>query len=215
MKHWPLIVVFIAVAAWMAFSGRTPTGDEGLFSITDGQQFNDVLLQVRELSQEPILTFDAGGKLTADQVDHLKEGKNLIRKLIAFAPTNFAPYVMLAKTQRALGETEEATRNYLQALELIPKDSKDPDVVLTGAEVKYDLSTYYYERNEYEKAETLADEAIGTMPTNARYLSGAATIKSQLGKPNEARRLVDMALQYDPNDATARNLDIELRRLGY
>ncbi|HXH61026.1 MAG TPA: tetratricopeptide repeat protein [Fimbriimonadaceae bacterium] len=215
MKLWLPVGLFVAVAAWMVFAAHSPSDKQGLYTIQNDVQFNEVLGKVRDLIQQPIVNFDSGVKLTDQQVKDLKEGETLIKQMVAYAPANFGPYVMLAKTQRALGEMDQALRNYQQALDMAPKDSNEPSVVITIAEVKFDLGSYYYERSEYDKADKLVDEAIGAVPDNAKYLSTSAAIKSQIGKPNEARTLVDRALKLNPNDATAKSLDVELKRIGH
>ena len=209
-----MVVVFLGICAWMFYAAHQTTGDEGLYSILNDQQFDETFKTVRDMTQQPILDFDSGKKLTQAELDELKKSKELIRRLITYNPTGFPAYVVMAKTERALGEQKEAVRNYEQALLQIPANSTDPNVLWTAAEIRYDLGTYYYESGDLKQAEPLAEEAVLRFPTNARYLSGLAAIKAQLGKFAEARLRVQQALAIDSNDPTARELDAELKKSG-
>ncbi len=215
MKYLPALILFIGLAAWMIVAGRQPTGEEDRYKILTGEQFDAALAKVRDLTQDPILKFDEGRKLTEKQVDDLKEGAKKIQQLIAFEPTNFVPYVMLAKSQRALGQAEEAARNYQQALLLLPKEIKDQDTLWTAAEVNYDLGTHYYENGEYKKAEQYALEAVQMINTHPKYLVGLAAIQAQLGKFKDARTLLDSAMQIDPDNEFSKSLDAELKTVGH
>jgi len=215
MKYLPALILFIGLATWMIVAGRQRTGEEDRYKILTGEQFDAALVKVRELTQDPILKFDEGRKLTSKQVDDLKEGTKKIQQLIAFEPTNFVPYVMLAKSQRALGQAEEAARNYQQALLLLPKEIKDQDTLWTVAEVNYDLGTHYYETGDYKKAEQYALEAVQMINTHPKYLVGLAAIQAQLGKFKDARTLLDTAMRMDPENQFSKSLDAELKKVGH
>jgi tetratricopeptide (TPR) repeat protein len=214
LKYWPFVLAFVAVAVWMMIAGRTPTGDEGLYTILTDEQYEQTLARVRELTKGPLIAYDSGQKLTNKQLDDLREGRTLVRRLIAYQPRNFPPYVIMGKTQRALGEMDEAVRNYEQALLLMPEDSTDPDVLWTAADVRYDLGVHYYNTSDYATAEGYAEDAVARAPTNAAYMASLGAIKSQLGKLDEARYWTSEALKYDPNDLVATALDEELKKAG-
>jgi tetratricopeptide (TPR) repeat protein len=215
MKYLPALVLFIGLATWMIVAGRKPSGDEDTFKILTAEQFDAALSKVRDLTQDPILTFDEGKKLTSSQLDDLREGTEKIKQLIAFEPTNFGPYVMMAKSQRALGRAEEAVRNYKQALLLLPKEIKDQETLWTAAEVNYDLGTHYYELGDFRKAEEYALEAVLLINTHPKYLVGLAAIQAQLGKLKDSRALLDSAMQIDPDNEFSKSLDAELKKAGY
>ncbi len=215
MKFWPALVLFAALVGWMLIAGRQPTGDEDVYKIISLDQYNAALATVRDLTQDPILKFDEGKQLTKDQLDNLKVGAKKIRQMIAFEPTNFGPYVMMAKSQRALGNAEEAVRNYKQALLLLPKEMTDEETLWTAAEVNYDLGLYYYENGEDKKAEPYALQAVQLVNTHPKYLVGLAAVQAQLGKLKEARILLDTAMKIDPNNTFSKSLDEELKKAGH
>lgn len=214
MKHWPFAVALAAIGVWMVAAGRQPTGEEGRYAIVDDVQYAALLADVRDKTQQPILDFDAGFKLSSTQVQNLKDSIKKIKQLIAFEPTNFGPYVMMAKTQRALGNSSEAVRNYEQALILLPDEYADQETLWTAAEVNYDLGTHYYEVSDYKQAEPYALQAVQLINDHPKYLVGLAAIQSQLGKLKDARALVDAAKAIDPDNAFTKSLDEELKRAG-
>jgi tetratricopeptide (TPR) repeat protein len=214
MKYWPVIVALVAVAVWMVAAGRVTTGEEGRYSIVTDEQYVATLAEVRDKTQQPILDFDAGFKLSTTQVQNLKDSIEKIQQLIAFDPTNFGPYVMMAKTQRALGNSSEAVRHYEQALILLPSEYSDQETLWTAAEVNYDLGTHFYEASDYKRAEPYALQAVQLINDHPKYLVGLAAIQAQLGKLKDARALVDAALAIDPENAFTKSLDDELKRAG-
>jgi tetratricopeptide (TPR) repeat protein len=214
MKYWPAIVLFLGLAGWMFFSARTPTGEEGLFRILNPEQYNATLEQVKDLTFDPIIEADQGRKPTKMQVENLKAGSEKIKQLIAFDPTNFGPYAMMAKTQRALGNMDEAVRNYKQALALIPESITDQETLWTAAEVHHDLATFYYEKGDDKSAEEHAIAAVMLVNENPKYLIGLAAVQSQLGQLKEARANLDIALRLDPTNPVGKELDAELKKVG-
>ena len=198
----------------MITAGRTPTGEEDLYSILSDAEYNQALKQVQELTQLPITMYDEGSKLSAGQIEDLRKGIELTKKLIAFQPTQFGPYFVMAKAQKALGNVDEAIRNGEQALLLVPMDAQDLETQSVVAEIAHVVSVYYYDTGKYERAEQLSDQAVQLFTTNPDYLAGAAAIKSQLGKLDDARLYVDTALAIDPKNPTALELDGELKRVG-
>jgi tetratricopeptide (TPR) repeat protein len=214
MRYWPVIIALAAVAVWMIAVGRVPTGEEGRYSIVTDEQYVATLAEVRDKTQQPILDFDAGFKLSTTQVQNLKDSIKTIQRLIAFDPTNFGPYVMMAKTQRALGNSSAAVRNYEQALILLPSEYSDQETLWTAAEVNYDLGTHFYEVSDYKRAEPYALQAVQLINDHPKYLVGLAAIQAQLGKLKDARALVDAALALDPENAFTKSLDDELKRAG-
>lgn len=214
MKYWPALLLFVVLAAWMFFAARTPTGEEDRFEILTLEQYQASLAKVRDLTQQPIIDFDAGKYLSKAQLDQLKEGSETIKKMIAFDPTNFGPYVMMAKSQRALGNAQEAVRNYKQALLLVPKEIKDQDTLWAAAEAHHDLAAYYYEEGDDKKAEEHAMQALMLVNQNPKYLITFAAIEAQLGKLKEARANLDAALKMDPQNPMGLELDAELRKAG-
>ncbi len=215
MKYVPPLILFVGLAAWMLYAGRKPTGEEGVYQIVTLEQYDVALAKVRDLTQDPILKFDEGKKLTQHQVEDLKVGTKKIRQMIAFQPTNFGPYVMMAKSQRALGQAEEAVRNYKQALLLLPQEIKDQETLWTAAEVNYDLGTHYYEHGDFKQAEKYALEAVQMVNTHPKYLVGLAAIQAQLGKLKDARLLLDTAMLMDPDNKFSKSLDAELKKAGH
>jgi tetratricopeptide (TPR) repeat protein len=113
-----------------------------------------------------------------------------------------------------LGNSEEAVRNYEQALILLPSEYSDQETLWTAAEVNYDLGTHYYEVSDYKRAEPYALQAVQLINDHPKYLVGLAAIQAQLGKLKDARALVDAALALDPENAFTKSLDEELKRAG-
>lgn len=214
MKYWPVLLVFAAVAGWMVYASGPASLDAGKYSILNDDQYKEVLAKVQELTTKPLVTFDEGTKLSEGQLDDLRQGVELTKKLIAFQPRQFGPYFVLAKAQKALGNVDEAIRNCEQALLLVPKNSKDPEVLSVAAEIEHVVSIYYYEKGLYNQAEVHADRAVQELTTNPDYLAGAAAIKAQLGKLDDARLYVSTALAIDPNNPTALDLDQALKEKG-
>lgn len=211
MKYWPLLLVFAAIGAWMYFAAGAPSPDKGLFSILDDDQYRQVMAKVQELTTQPLVDVEEGRKLTETQRKNLERGVQLTKQLIAFQPREFGPYFVLAKAQKALGAVDNAIRNCEQALLLVPKNSDSPEVQSVAAQIEHTVAIYYYEKGLYQQAEAHADNAVKAFVTNPDFLAGAAAIKAQLGKLDDARLYVDTALAIDPNNLTAKDLDIALK----
>jgi tetratricopeptide (TPR) repeat protein len=214
-KVWIPLALFAALAAWMFLAARTPTGDEDLFAILSPEQYNETLKKVQELTFDPIVASDQGKKLGKEQVENLRKGSEMIRQMIAFEPTNFGPYAMMAKTKRALGEMDEAVRNYKQALLLIPKEITDEETLWTAAEVHHDLATFYYDKGDDKNAEEHAIQAVMLINDNPKYLIALAAVQAQLGKVKDARSNLDVALGLDPENPVGKTLDAELKKAGH
>jgi tetratricopeptide (TPR) repeat protein len=195
--------------------GRQPTGEEDLYSILGDDEYNQVLALVQDLTQGPITQVDSGLKLNPQQVEDLQRGIDLTKQLIAYQPTQFGPYFVMAKSQYALGNIDEAIRNGEQALLLIPTEDPGQEVLSVHAELAHTLATYYYDKGSYKRAEELADTAVQIHTTNPDYLATAGAIKAQLGLQADAREYANLALALDPKNVNAIELDKALREAGY
>jgi len=206
MKLWVLGAAFVAVCVWMFFAAGRPGPGDGLHSILTASEYNERLAKVRELTQGPILSYNAGNALSGDETVALEEGREIARRLAAFDPLAFGPPFLLANIEQALGNSEEAGRNYQQALLQIEKNSGNPDMRETEANIRFNLGQHFYNKDEFEKAEKFSDSALALHHNSAVYHTAAASIKIRLNKLGEAREMVRHALEIDPNDAVAQQL---------
>ena len=210
MKHWALGAAFVAVFVWMFLAAGRPAGDEGLYSIFNPIQYSEGFATVRDLTEGPILAHDAGTVLSGEQTLALEEGREVARRLTAYEPRAFGPAFLLANIEQALGNADEAGRNYHQALLLIPKDTGDQNLRQTEANIRFNLGQHYYNRNEFLKAEVYTDRALALHHDSSMYHAAAARIKMRLLKAADARRLVEHALEIDPEDAAVQELAARL-----
>ena len=206
MKYWALGGAFAAVCVWMVLAAGGPKGGEGLYSIQSAVQYNQGLATVRELTEGPILAHNAGRALSVEQTEALEEGREVARRLTAYQPREFGPAFLLANIEQALGNADEAGRNYHQALLLIPKNTGDKNLRQTEAHIQFKLGQHYYNRDEFARAEVHADFALALEHNSSLYHIAAASIKMRLDKPAEARQLVEHALEINPDDSEAKEL---------
>ncbi|MCH8979544.1 MAG: hypothetical protein IH945_09935 [Armatimonadetes bacterium] len=206
MKYWVMGGAFVALCVWMILAAGGPRGGDGLYSIHNAVQYNEGLATVRELTEGPIVAFNAGQSLGPEETQALEEGREVAKRLTAYEPRAFGPAFLLANIEQALGDAEEAGRNYHQALLLIPKNTGDPSLRQTEAHIRFNLGRHYFNRNEFLKAEQYADEALVLQHNSSLYHTSAAQIKMRLQKRADARRLVEHALEIDPEDAVAKEL---------
>ncbi|MCH7945532.1 MAG: hypothetical protein IIC73_05890 [Armatimonadetes bacterium] len=210
IRYGALGAAIAAVCVWMVLAAGRRQGDEGLYSIQNPAQYNAGLTTVRELTGGPIRAHDAGRALSGEQTMALEEAREVARRLTAYEPRAFGPAFLLANIEQALGNADEAGRNYHQALLLIPKDTGDQNLRQTEAHIQFKLGQHYYNRNEFSKAEMYADAALALQHNSSLYHTAAARIKMRLDKRAEARRLVEHALEIDPEDAAAKELSERL-----
>ena len=206
MKYWALGAAFVGVCVWMVLAADRPQGAEGLYSIRSVVHYNEDLVRLHDLTEGPTTAYSAGRALSGEQTQALEEGREVARRLTAYEPRAFGPAFLLANIEQALGNADEAGRNYHQALLLIPKSTGDQSLRQTEAHIRFNLGQHYYNRNEFPRAELYADSAIELQHNSSLYHTAAARIKMRLNKRAEARELVEHALEIDPEDSVAKEL---------
>ena len=206
MKYWVLGAAFVGVCVWMVFAAGRPQGSERLYSIWSAAHYNQDLARLHDLTEGPTAAYSAGRTLSGEQAQALEEGREVARRRTAYEPRACGPAFLLANIEQALGNADEAGRNYHQALLLIPKSTGDQNLRQTEAHIRFNLGWHYYNRNEFSKAELYADSAVELQHNSSLYHTAAARIKMRLNKRADARELVEHALEIDPEDAAAKEL---------
>lgn len=129
-------------------------------------------------------------------VDHLSQGRNAlaIRELDASLELKADdpwPHVALAEAYRRQQHRDEAEQHLLRALALDPEHQP----------ARLNLSALYIEMERYEEslphARRLAEDP--TFPAPWRALTNLGWAQLQLGRTVEARKSLELALQFRPN----------------
>lgn len=171
----------------------------------NGDDYQEALSKVRELTKEPFEALHEGFPISEREKKNLLEADRLIDGMIAYKSDIYAPYVLKGLTKRALGDFERAKKAFEQAMLLAPKDPKGDNRGTVGR-VYDEMSTLFFEQNDFSGAEGYSETAVSLVPDDPSILTNAASIKVQLNKPEEALSLLERALKRDPNYARALDL---------
>jgi len=90
------------------------------------------------------------------------------------------PYYLRALLNFEIGNNEYAIQDLKMAIDLDPQDSRS----------LYNLSTYYYQIKEFQKAEKEVIKALRIEPENQEIKYLYALILKELGKLGESNRLM-------------------------
>ncbi len=116
-------------------------------------------------------------------------------------------YNYLAKIYMEKGNNELAIENYKKAVEFKP-DFFEPN---------FELGKFYYSINDYKTASKYLTTASNSQPDNIEALSLTAETYKQTGKADEAIKIFEKILEFEPNSAftNAKIGEIYFQRLQY
>jgi len=207
------VVAITALALVVLLSNRPAVSPEGVPIVGNGDQYADVLSQVKQLTEGPIRKSNMGEPLSPEELVDLRHAAGLVDSLNAFQPTIFAPYLLAAKVYQLLGKTETAEQRVRQSILngnaelkacLDNKDIRRADEVrLTLTEAHYVRSVLLVQMREYSIALDEANAVIESVPNSPTYLSARASALVQLNRVAEAKRDIAAALKLDPNHKTS------------
>ncbi|MBS1716018.1 MAG: tetratricopeptide repeat protein [Armatimonadetes bacterium] len=173
--------------------------------IRDNDQYVATLGQVADLTRGPFAAVHDGHPISDNERRDLTKAEKMIESLIAYKPDNYGPYILKGLTLRALDRPKEAERAYKQGLLYTPQTMKPEDKIAVS-QIYDEIATLYFEQQNYAQAEEHADKAVSLSADNPSVLANAASVKIQLNKLDEARKLLTQAAKLDPNDARTKQL---------
>lgn len=173
--------------------------------IRDNEQYISTLSQVADLTRGPFAAVHDGHPVSESERRDLLKAEKMIDALIAYKPDNYGPYILKGLTMRALDRPKEAERAYKQGLLYTPETLRTEDKIAVS-QVHDEIATLYFEQQNYAAAEEHADKAVSLSSDNPSVLANAASVKIQLSKLDEARKLLNQAAKLDPNDARTKQL---------
>ena len=207
------VAIIGGLALVMFLSNRPAVTAEGVPIITNGDQYNDVLNDVKELTKVPLEKNARLDPLTPKETADVQKAAQLVDALNAFQPTIFAPYLLAAKAYQMLGKIETAELRVRQAIyngdqEMIEcrkrnDTSRLAEVKLTMTEAHHVRSQLLLLMHEYPVALDEANAVLESVPNSPEYLAGRASVLMQLGKYRGAAADLRKALTLDPNNRSA------------
>jgi tetratricopeptide (TPR) repeat protein len=124
----------------------------------------------------------------------LKESVDFYGKAIALKPYAVEPKLGMAYPLSAQAKWDELLSLYNKIIEVDPQNSL----------VNYRLGLIYYNRQNFEKADTYLEKVINLYPFDYDTIILLAWNKLALQKFKEAKVLFNKALMYNPDDASAK-----------
>ena len=120
----------------------------------------------------------------------------------------------LALAYRHTGDLERARAHLEKRGERIPSQP-DPVIELMKARTKSsshfsDAARQAFEKGNYQRAISGYRLAVDIDPTNVSAYVGAARLYLEIDRPEQARQLLGRALELEPDNATALELEAEL-----
>ncbi|MCW5935778.1 MAG: hypothetical protein KIT11_00530 [Fimbriimonadaceae bacterium] len=173
--------------------------------IRDDREYVATLDKVRTLTQSAFAKRDRHEGLTSSEELDLKEAAPLIEGMVAYNPQSYGPYLLKGILRRTLGDDEGAEQALQQALLFVP-DEPTPDDDLAMAQIHSELARIYFDKLDFENAETNAMTALDLAPEDPESLVTAASVKIQLKKGGEAKAYLQRALKVDPDNPRASEL---------
>lgn len=207
---WLPPVAFVAVVGIaMALSNQTaPMPQNGELPIASDVDYNAAMAQMEGLSQDRIKAFDAGTKLSPEDMEKLREASRLTDRMSAYAPLMASLFFVSGKIHHILGEDGIAEERFRQcALGIEKQAAAQPNdarnLLATGAESSYQLSLLLIGRRDFRGALEAADSAVKAVPQSSNYLTARASALNELRRTDEAKKDLAQALRLDPNNRRA------------
>lgn len=161
--------------------------------------------RAQALSEEPFLKFDRGEPLASEEKRNLKLASFQFEGMAAFNPKLFSAYFGAGKCYFILDEFERAADRFERAATFAPLDR--PEGRLTAAEAKHLASKCYERLGRFDLAADSAKTSVDLVPEAPHYHSQWASSELELGNEAEAKKHLAKALELDPNDKRARQLE--------
>src|SRR5215510_142254 len=125
---------------------------------------------------------------------HSSRGKlDRMASIVADLPTSARAHVNYATELQDAGRTDEASKEFAEAIRLSPGSAK----------AHVNLGSLLTAKGELQEAQKHFEQALRIEPNNAEYHSGYAYLLDQLGRTNEAAIECETAIRLAPNSPQA------------
>jgi tetratricopeptide (TPR) repeat protein len=125
---------------------------------------------------------------------HSSRGKlDRLASIVADLPTSARAHVNYATELQDDGRTDEAAKEFSEAIRLNPGSAK----------AHVNLGSLLMAKGELDNAQSHFEQALRIEPTNAEYHSGYAYLLDQLGRKDEAAAESETAIRLAPNSPQA------------
>lgn len=173
--------------------------------VTNAQEASKTLAKIRDLTEEPLLKANAGTDLEPGDLTKLEEALPLSQALVDFDPTQIGTVSLRGKIEMALGKTDAAEATYRQAIKLAPAD-RSPEISYLVADLHNELGKIAFERQNHKAALEEIGQAVALVPNEVRFLNNLASVQIEADQIDQARNTIKQALQLDPKNADALDL---------
>lgn len=169
-------------------------------------EFNEALKKATSLSKDILARYDLQGENPAGtDIADLKEALRLMKGVVAFEPTRYAPALLAGKIAMALQEYEDAEQLFEQSLANIFEPIPDKDIRF-AAELHSMIGHLAVLRNDLVRADFATTQALKLVPKNPEYMAGRASVLIQQNHKADAQKLLVDALKVDPGNRRANQL---------
>ncbi|GEM_PF-5805638 len=203
-------VAVLAIAIFL--SAQSPSLPNGAgAAIVDGPSFEAAREKMSGLALDRIRAYDGGAQPSPEDLKKLREGSDILDRMIQFAPAISANYFLSGKLHSILGETSIAIERYRQCAftsvnEALLRPQDASAIKGAAAQANCELSILLLGQNDKQGAFEAADEAVQGYPDTPDFLIARASALNELRRVPEAKKDLEHALKIDPNNTKAKSL---------
>jgi tetratricopeptide (TPR) repeat protein len=206
---WPFVFV-VAIGVVFYISNRRDDAERsGTQPVRGAGDYQAVLLQATKLSEDRLIRFDKGEKLSSDDLSKLRDAAKLYEQLSGFAPTKMAPYFASGRIHLLLGEHQVAEDKFKRSIANSAHESNSANVrkveQLT-AEAQFFLAQCLLLDENWESAVATVNQALKARPNTPNYLYVRARARIQLRDLKGAEADLSAALRVEPGNPSCRGL---------
>ena len=157
------------------------------------------------LAGPPLQKFGQNHPLDATDNIDIDHAIRLYRGILAYKPSDAAPYLTLGMCYQALGMDERAISAF-KAYLIAGKALKGSAIVQSRTDTYWLLSKSYFDLHAYGEAADQAGKAIKLNPHIARYYAQRAAALLQEKNYIQAKKDAETALKLDPSNVRAKGV---------
>jgi tetratricopeptide (TPR) repeat protein len=209
---WLAPVAFVGfLALALLLSNQPAPAPQGGAMITNDAEYDAAKAKMEDLSLKTLQAYQAGQKLSEDDLKKLREAGEIVDKMILYSPVLTGLQFLSGKIHHVLGEDTIAADRFEQctqvaANEIAQHPNEKTAIGQTAAECGYQLSQIQLLRGKIKEALAQADAAVKAVPNSPDYLTARASALNELRRTDEAKKDLAQALKLDPSNARARGL---------
>ena len=146
-----------------------------------------------------------GEELTGEDRARLASRLPTLNGLVQYDPKAFGPLAVRGKILILLNQPDRALESCAVAVGLLPAEPTREESI-AAAECRFDISTVYFTRRDFDKAEIELREALRIVPDDLRYRLSLVQLLMEARRTDAAREELDKAAARRPDHPGVKRL---------